>query len=109
MSTRTPLQRAAIRLGAAHAYLTTYQQVMRQLEEEDNVPVLVPVINTLLDRMLALDQDAMSAAFGLQEELQTDGARHLVRAAVVDIVLHDRQAGQRITEVPTEEATLARA
>lgn len=105
----TPLQRAAMRLGAAHAYLASYQKTMRVLESENNMQLLAGPINMLLSRMQAMHVDVLRAAEGVMDDLQTEGGRNLLRAAIVDIVLNERQPGQRITAVTPMAETFARA
>lgn len=108
MITEQDLHRASLRMHVAKGYLTTYAQVMKQLEDLDNVQMLVGPVNTLLKRMLALQVDVLKAAKGLMDELHHDGARAIVRTAVVDIVLNERKPGEHITEVPSMATTFAR-
>lgn len=98
-----------MRLGAAHAYLASYQNTMRVLESDANLQLLSGPINMLLDRMQAMHVDVLRAAEGVMDDLQTEGGRNLLRAAIVDIVLNGRKPGQRITTVPPMAETLARA
>lgn len=105
---KTSVERAAFRLGAITSYLKVYEQVMRDLEAQDNVQLLIGPVNTLLARMHLRKQSAAEASIELNSELQSQKSRYIVMAAAVDIMLNERMPGETVTVIPTSAETFAR-
>jgi hypothetical protein len=94
--------------GEAATYLKAYKEVLGQLEEQKATHLLVSVVNTLLKRMAVKGETAYLAGKGLMAEMAAQRSKMFVMAAMVDITLNERKAGEVVTAVGGMKETLGR-
>lgn len=94
--------------GEAAAYLKAYKEVLGQLEEQRATHLLVSVVNTLLKRMAVKGELPYLAGKGLMGELEAQRSKMFVMAAMVDVTLNERKAGEVVTAVGGMAETLGR-
>lgn len=94
--------------GQAATYLAAYTEVMTQLERDGATSLLNSVVNTVLTRMAKDDTTVFAAGRGIQAEMSSKRSAQFVLAAVAEVVLNERQAGDRVEELPGMKETLGR-
>lgn len=94
--------------GQAATYMAAYQEVMQQLERDRATSLLLSVVNTLLARMAKDQQSVFAAGKAMLQELSSPRSAQFVLAAVAEVVLNERKAGDKLTALPTLEETMRR-